>query len=118
MSRTQISIKLDDDLLKRVDQLAESTGTNRTAVIEMAIKNDLPEQEAFQESMENPVIRAIHKQLTTPAMLQIIAKMASKDVSQEEIEEVLDKAPRQREAGKLRQVEKKRNKQNPGIGEG
>ncbi len=60
MSRTQSSNRLDSDLLDRVDRLTEAAGLTRTLVIEQAIKNDLPEQESFQRSMENPATRTIH----------------------------------------------------------
>ena len=73
MPRTQISIKLDEDLLSRIDDLAEAKGISRTAVIETAINNDLPEQESFQRSLENPVLRALHKQMSKPAFLRAIA---------------------------------------------
>ncbi|MEQ9454560.1 MAG: ribbon-helix-helix protein, CopG family [Phycisphaeraceae bacterium] len=114
MSRTQISIKLDTALLERVDALAEATGQNRTAVIEMAIKNDLPEQEAFQKSMENPVMREVHKQLTRPGVLKLIASLANEPLSEQQLKEVLERAPRQRKAGKRRQEAKKSSsKPNP-----
>lgn len=107
MPRTQISIKLDEALLVRVDQLAEAAGTNRTAVIEQAVKNDLPEQEAFQRSLENPAVRAIHEQITRPAVLQLLARLANERMSDEELAEVLQKAPRQREAAERRVVARK-----------
>ena len=113
MPRTQISIKLDQDLLARVDQLAEAAGTNRTAVIEQAIKNDLPEQEAFQRSLENPAIRAIHKQITRPGMLQLIAKLANEQLSEEELSQLVEKAPRQREAAERRVAERKGKNRKP-----
>jgi metal-responsive CopG/Arc/MetJ family transcriptional regulator len=107
MPRTQISIKLDEDLLARGDALAESAGANRTAVIEQDIKNDLPEQEAFQRSLENPVIRAIHKHITRPGMLQLIARLANERMSEEELAAVFEKAPRQHERAKRRVAERK-----------
>jgi len=107
MPRAQISIKLDEDLLTRVDKLAKVIGTNRTAIIERAIKNDLPEQEAFERSMANPAVRAIHKQITRPGILQAIAKLVDHDLSAEQIDEIIEKAPRQRERGKHRQTEQK-----------
>ena len=110
MPRIQISIKLDEDLLARVDQLAEATGTNRTAVIEQAVKNDLPEQEAFQQSLENPTIRALHKQITRPALLRAIAMLANERMTDEDLAEVVERAPRQRAAVERRVAERKGRK--------
>ena len=113
MPRTQISIKLDEDLLTRVDQLAEAAGTNRTAVIEQAIKNDLPQQEDYQRSLENPIVRAIHKQITTPRMLQAIAKIVNEDMTEEERAELLEKAARQRDAAERRIEDRKGKGRKP-----
>lgn len=107
MNRTQVSIKLDAALLTRVDRLAEAAGVTRTQVIEQAITNDLPEQEAFQKSMENPAMRAIHKQITKPAVLRVLAKLANEDLSDQQLAEIMEKAPRQIETGKRRQGERK-----------
>ena len=115
MARTQISIKLDEDLLARVDRLAEAAGTNRTAVIEQAVKNDLPRQEDFQRSLENPILRAIHKRITTPAMLRAIAKLANEEMSEEVLAELLEKAPRQREAAERRVADRKGKGRGPKL---
>lgn len=107
MARTQISIKLDEDLLVRVDKLAADVGSNRTAVIEQAIKNDLPEQEAFHKSLENPVMRAIHERITSPSMLRLLAKLASEEVSEAEIARIVERAPVQRDLAKDRATQRK-----------
>lgn len=107
MTRTQISIKLDTELLERIDKLASDIGSTRTAVIEQAVKNDLPEQESFHKSLENPIINAMHEKLTSPSVLRLLAKLAHTDMSDEEISEIVDKGPRQRNAARQRRVEKK-----------
>jgi len=117
MSRTQISIKLDSDLLARIDQLAEDINVTRTAIIEQAIKNDLPEQESFHQSLENPLIRGIHEKLTSPTVLRALAKLTQQDMSDEEIDEVVNKGPRQREAAKKRVAKKKQSKSTKEEGE-
>jgi len=107
MVRTQISIKLDSDLLKRIDKLATDVGITRTAVIEQAIKNDLPEQESFHKSLENPLVRAAHKKLTSPSVLRLLAMLGQTNMSDEEIMEIVEKGPRQRDAAKDRRADKK-----------
>ena len=118
MSKTQISIKLDTDLLGRIDQLAEDVGVTRTAIIEKALKNDVPSQEAFYRSLEDPVMRAVHSQLTKPSVLRLLARITDGGISDSEIEEITAKAPRQIEVGKRRQTEKKTTKQRSKKGDG
>lgn len=115
MSRTQISIKLDTELLKRIDQLATDVGVTRTAVIEKAVLNDLPEQESFHKSLENPLIRGIHEKVTTPAVLRLLANMTMQDMSDEEINELVEKGPRQRDAARRRAAAKKQPKGTSGL---
>lgn len=107
MSRTQISIKLEDGLLERIDQLAESVGVTRTAVIEKALKDDLPQQEAFHRSLENPVIRAIHAKLTSPTMLRLIGRLANDEFSDAEIEALAVRGPQQRAGAESRAAARK-----------
>lgn len=113
--RTQISIKLDSDLLERIDKLASDVGITRTAVIEQAVKNDLPEQESFHKSLENPVIRAMHEKLTSPAVLRTLAKLAQSDMSDEQITEIIEKGPHQRDAAKARREQKASNSTKGGA---
>lgn len=117
MPRIQISIKLESDLLARVDQLAVDIGVTRTEVIERAIINDLPEQESFHRSLENPVMRGIHEAVTKPSVLRILAKLTQNEITDEDIERVLKRAPEQRAAARSR-VAKKKTKKGTGEGEG
>lgn len=106
MARTQISIKLDEDLLARIDQLAAEVGTTRTAVIEKAVENDLPQQEAFHKSLENPVVRAIHERITSPGVLRLLARLADEPMTDDEINALVERAPAQRAAAKQRKADR------------
>jgi len=111
MSRTQISIKLEASLLDRVDQLAEEDGVTRTAVIERAIRQNLPRQEEFNKSLENPLVRAVHEQLSRPAVLKIIAKLANEELTDEHLEWAMSEGPKVRQAAKERRRTRKNQKQ-------
>tara|TARA_R110002072_G_scaffold95141_3_gene209681 strand:+ start:3883 stop:4236 length:354 start_codon:yes stop_codon:yes gene_type:complete len=112
MPKTQISIKLDSDLLHRIDKLAADVGVTRTAIIEQALNNDLSEQESFHKSLENPLMRGIHEKLTSPAVLRALAKLAQQDMTDEDIQQIVNRGPRQREAAKSRAASKKQSKKN------
>ena len=107
MTRTQISIKLDTDLLERIDRLAESIGSTRTAIIEQAIKNDLPESERYYRSLENPVVRSVHAVLTQPHILEALAKLTRQEMTPEEFANITEKAPVQRERARERSQAKR-----------
>lgn len=117
MTRRPISITLDEEMIARIDQLAADINVTRTAIIEQALKNDLPEQESFHESLENPLMRGIHKKLTSPAILRTLAKLTQQDMTDEEIEQIVNKGPRQREAAKKRAESRKAMRKTKGVEE-
>ena len=104
MPRTQISIKLDEDLLGRIDQLAVDEGNTRTGVIERALRDAIPQQEWFNRTLENPLVRTLHKQLTSsPAVLKLLAMIVQEDMSEEDIQRLsTETGPRMRESAKAR----------------
>lgn len=116
MARTQISIKLDSDLLERIDKLAEDVGITRTAIIEQAVKNDLPEQESFHKSLENPLMRGIHETLSSPKVLRLLARLSNGEITDEEISNIMEKGPRQRDAARARAATKKPHKGRASLG--
>lgn len=115
MSRIQISIKLNSDLLDRIDKLAKDVGVTRTAIIEQAVENDLPEQESFHKSLENPLIRGIHEKITSPTVLRLLARLSSGEITDEEITNIMEKAPRQRDAARTRTAAKRQPKGDAGL---
>jgi len=112
MPRSQISIKLDSNLLAEVDQFAEDIGVTRTSIIEQCIKNELPRQEENYKLLANPLVRTLHEKVTSPSVLRLLAKLAQSDMTDEEIEEIVNKGPRQREAAKKRATASKQLKKN------
>jgi predicted transcriptional regulator len=114
MARKPISITLDEDMIARIDRLAEDEGRTRTSVIERALRNDLPEQEKFNRTLENPLVREAHKLVTSRAMLEFISMLAGENPSEEDIRRVLENAPKLREMGRQKQVEKKAKRRKKG----
>lgn len=102
MPTSQISIRIDSELLGRVDALADADGLSHTAVIERAIRKDVPQQEAYNRSLENPAVRMIHEQLTRPSVLRVIAKVANEDLTDEQLDWAMNQAPKHRQAAKRR----------------
>ena len=114
MARKPISITLEESLISTIDQFAEEIGVTRTAIIEKCIKNELPKQISTYEHLENPLIRAMHEKVTSPNVLRLLAKLTQSDMSDEEIAEIVEKGPRQREAAKAMR-EKKKGKNTTGL---
>lgn len=112
MRKRAISITLDEKMIERLDRLAADAEVSRTAIIEKALENDLPKQESFQQSLENPVVRAIHARITTPEVLRVLAKLANNEMTDDEIASIVERAPRQREAASKRKATRKSRQKN------
>ena len=62
------------------------------------------------------MVRAIHKQLTKPGMLRVIASLMDKPLTDDQVAAILEDAPRQRESGKQRQEDRKGKRSPEGLG--
>ncbi len=120
MTKRPISITLDEPMIERLDALAALEGTTRTAIIERALRNDLPEQESFHKDLENPLMRALHAQITrSPTVMRTLATMVRQELTEEQIERILEKAPVDRERAKQRAAERRKSgTPKPAVGEG
>lgn len=58
----RVMISMDDDLLKRVDEMAKALYTNRSAYISMTIAQVIKTQEDAMGMMKQVAERAIEKQ--------------------------------------------------------
>lgn len=87
--RIQISIKLDESTLQRVDEVAKLFGMTRTAFIERACLKTLEDQEALLEEMEgeSAVTAAVMDAAMNNKMFRrAVMKLAASHISDEEIE--------------------------------
>ncbi|MEO1716948.1 MAG: ribbon-helix-helix domain-containing protein [Planctomycetota bacterium] len=111
MPKTQTSIKIDSDLMARVDRLAKMRGESRTAVIERCLRNAVPELEQYFENMQNPAFRAAQQLITrNPKVLRAISAALLEELPQEEAERIARVAAADRQRAK----ESKRSKKKTG----
>lgn len=111
MAKKPISFTIDEDLLARLDRVAELRGESRTDIIERAIRNDLPEQEAMLESVANPLRREfVDKVLASPQLLRAIANIVNEKLPEDWEERAAKARPAIRGAGEKIQAERKAKK--------
>ena len=106
--RLPITFSMSRQLLNRVDAIAEARGDSRSITIERLLIRELDGEEEYLQTLEIPIVRALHKLVTnSPAVLANIASMVGEQLTEEELRELIEKAPVQRKKGKERQQEKK-----------
>jgi len=92
----------------RLDTVAAARGEARSTVIEHVVRNGLAEEESFLRDMEDPAYRVIMELLTTsPKVLRTMATIVGEQLSEEELAEIVNKAPVQVARGKKRQQAKR-----------
>lgn len=80
MATIGTSIRLDEDLVKRLDALAELRAESRSALIERILKNGVDEEEQFWKAQDNPVYREVSRLLLKPAVAMAMAKIVGEQV--------------------------------------
>ena len=87
MLTANVTMRLDADLMKRVDEIAERLGETRTHVVERAIKLGLPETERFLKALEHPVAGRALELLMQPGVYSTLAKLAGEKLTPEDLAE-------------------------------
>lgn len=111
MARTQISIKLDDDTLQRVDEMAEILGVTRTRFIERACEKTLMDQESLLSDMEgegrieSAIVDAI---MGNEKLRRGMAQLLKLHLSEEELAGRAENLAKLREASNKRKTERRR----------
>lgn len=75
MATIGTSIRLDEDLVKRLDALAELRAESRSALIERILKNGVDDEEQFWRVLaKNPLYREVSRLLLKPHVAMALAK--------------------------------------------
>jgi hypothetical protein len=74
MAKTFVGLRLNDDLLKLIDDLAEKEGSSRTEVMEDALRRGLDDEVRFVEMLERPLQGLIVKGLVKAGIVDAVCK--------------------------------------------
>lgn len=115
MQKERLSFTISPHIARQLEALADETGDSRSAIVERALEYHLREKESLLESMTNPVMRAFQAAVTSdPKVMKLIARMLSENLTDEEAQRIVDKAPTYREAGRQRKAAKRTRKSDEG----
>ncbi len=114
MRRAQISIKLDQGTLRRVDEAAELLECTRTAFIERACERALNNLDATVEELEreSPITAAVLDAIASNKKVMVaLSKVIAQEMTEEQVAESVELLPRLRaEANRRQSVQKRRRK--------
>ncbi len=111
MPRSQISIKLDEDTLRRVDEAVEILGETRTAYIERAVLYALDNLDSMIEEMEreSPLTAAILDNITgNKKLLRTVARLLASEMPPEKVDDRSDELKKIRAEADRRKAAKKK----------
>lgn len=75
MARRQVLVQLDDDLVTRLDALAERSGLNRSALLRRAALAVLEADELA--AADRQLVEAYRRQPQDPALVEAAARLAA-----------------------------------------
>lgn len=105
--KTLITTSIDPDILKRIDRVCEARAESRSAYVQRALKNSLPDEEKYLEEMESPLMRGLYKVLGSQQGLTVLAKLFRDQLSEDEIARIAMTASKDTERGQQRASAKK-----------
>ena len=76
MTRREVLVQLDDDLVNRLDELASSLGTNRSELLRRGAQAVLDAEQLI--SADRELQDAYRRQPADPALLQSARRLAAK----------------------------------------
>lgn len=86
MAKGFVSVRMDEELMRRLDAVAEATSDTRSAIVERLVRNGLDDAERFLKRFENPVLREAWGVLTSPGVLKALAAAAGEELTPEQLE--------------------------------
>jgi hypothetical protein len=98
-----LSVRIDGDILKRVDALAQLAEVGRAEIVERCLTLGLANQETLVEWVDSPIKGAVGQLLTYPTIAKAILKFLGDEVDETSM--------------KIRQgaVKKRRGKAKPAL---
>ncbi len=107
-NKERITISIDPDLLRQIDEICEKSGEPRSAMIERVLRWRVPEEQEALRDAENPVYRALIAAFKeSPALLGMVAKIAGRTLTQDQIAQMQESTKEQLRRGKERQRPRK-----------
>jgi hypothetical protein len=106
MAKTQIAIRLDDELLELVDELAKAEDRTRTDVIEGVLERWIGEEQRFSDVSKIPGLPALMDVLVSSGLAGGFAKVLGRELDDRRVRMVkeLRRKRRGRGADKLKGV--------------
>lgn len=103
MKRSLLSVQMDQDLLDRVDLVAEAREENRSEVVRRVLINGLLDEERSAKLLMDPVIRAtVLRVFESPKLVGVLAKVFGDELSPEQRKGIAREASRLKNLGERR----------------
>jgi len=99
-------VRVDEDLLRQIDEIAEKEGVTRTEIIETALFNGVKSEREFVENLEKPLQRMVMKFMTSRPLVDLISGVVGKQPSKRRVT-LAHKGLRNQQATELKPKEAK-----------
>lgn len=85
MAKIATSVRLEENLIKRLDAVAEARGQSRSELMEQILHREVKDEEKMLREMEsNPIARMLLRTLmNNPAIVKVIMKLGGEKLTDE-----------------------------------
>ena len=84
MAKEIVALRLEREMIDRIDAVAQKMGETRTEVLDRMIESKIEEFEESVESFKNPLVReVVGEVLKSPALVTVLATLVGKKVTPE-----------------------------------
>jgi len=110
MAKEITTVRLDPELIRRLDAVAEARGESRSVVIERVLRNEVADEEDFVNEMEHPVMRALVRMIiASPAATRFVIWLAGGTTDEAELRRRIETLRKQIKLGEARH-QRRRNR--------
>lgn len=116
MAKIATSVRLEEDLIKRLDAVAEARGESRSELIERVLDSSVASEERMIKDLDSPVMRMLLRAImNNPSIVKAMAAVAGKKISDEGIEIGKQRANKAIHIAEERRAAKKGSAAKPGL---
>ncbi|MDP9175908.1 MAG: ribbon-helix-helix domain-containing protein [Planctomycetota bacterium] len=85
MAKVQTAIRIDQELLDIIDDIAQRQGETRTEVILAALERGLYEEQKFLQMAETPILGDFLRSIEKTGVLEVLAKALGHEIDQRKV---------------------------------
>lgn len=77
-----LSVRIDDEILRRLDQLSERTGISRAEIVERCLAVGIVDEEEYVKSLESAITGPLMQMFMRPRVMKMVLDLLGEKVDE------------------------------------